>query len=113
MNLSTLTHIHLLLNHFPTVGFGIGLVLFLVGLYVNSDPIKRARLGIFLIIVLLSVPVYMTGKAAQRATQDEPCVSNVLVETHIVAALTALALMEITGLIDWLRLRQFLGVIRT
>ena len=112
MNLSTLTHIHLLLNHFPTVGFGIGLVLFLVGLYVNSDPIKRASLGIFLIIALLSVPVYMTGKAAQRAIQEEPGVSNVLVETHEDAALTALAFMEITGLMAWLGLWQFRRVTR-
>src|SRR3989449_8928717 len=112
MNLSTLTHIHLLLNHFPTVGFGIGLVLFLVGLYVNSDPIKRASLGIFLIIALLSVPVYMTGKAAQRGIQEEPDVSNVLVETHEDAALTALAFMEITGLMAWLGLWQFRRVTR-
>src|SRR5439155_221874 len=107
MNLSTLTHIHLLLNHFPTVGFGIGLGLFLVGLYVNSDPIKRASLGIFLIIALLSIPVYMTGKAAQRAIQEEPGVSSVLMETHQDAALTALVFMEITGLLAWLGLWQF------
>src|SRR5439155_17720627 len=37
MNLSTLTHIHLLLNHFPTIGFGIGFGLFLVAFYVKSD----------------------------------------------------------------------------
>ena len=104
MNLSTLAHIHLLLNHFPTVGFGIGLVLFLVGLYVNSDSIKRASLGIFLIIALLSIPVYMTGKAAQRAIQEEPGVSNVLMETHQDAALTALVFMEITGMLAWLGL---------
>src|SRR5438034_11086296 len=97
MNLSTLTHIHLLLNHFPTVGFGIGLVLFLVGLYVNSDPFKRASLGIFLIIALLSVSVYMTGKSAQRAIPEWPSVSNVLVEPHEDASLTALAFMAITG----------------
>src|SRR5437667_9688713 len=97
MNLSTLTHIHLLLNHFPTVGFGIGLVLFLVGLYVNSDAIKRASLGIFLIIALLSVPVYMTGKAAQLRIQEEPGVSTVPLATHEDAALPALAFIVSTG----------------
>src|SRR5438046_9172701 len=107
MNLSTLTHIHLLLNYFSTVGFGIGLGLFFVGLYVNSDPIKRASLGIFLIIALLSIPVYMTGKAAQRAIQEEPGVSSVLMETHQDAALTALVFMEIPGLLAWLGLWQF------
>src|SRR5438046_7841937 len=112
MTVSTRTQRQRLLKHCPTVGFGIGLVLLLVGLYVNSDPIKRASLGIFLIIALLSVPVYMTGKAAQRAIQEEPGVSNVLVETHEDAALTALAFMEITGLMAWLGLWQFRRVSR-
>src|SRR5262245_7674814 len=112
MNLSTLAHIHLLLNHFPTVGFGIGIVLFFFSLYVNTDPIKLSSLGIFLIIALLSVPVYMTGKAAQRAIQEEPGVSNVLLETHEDAALTALTFMEITGLMAWLGLWQFRRVKR-
>ena len=107
MNLSTLTHIHLLLNHFPTVGFGVGLGLFLVSLYVKSDPMKRAALAIFLIIALMSVPVYMTGKAAQRAIKDQPGVSDVLMERHQDAALLALAFMEITGMMAWLGLWQF------
>ena len=107
MNLSTLTHIHLLLNHFPTVGFGIGFGLFLVALYVKNDHMKRAGLGIFLIIALISIPVYMTGKAAQRAIKDQPGISDVLMETHQDAALLALAFMEVTGVMAWLGLWQF------
>src|SRR2546426_3628990 len=107
MELSTLTHVHLLLNHFPTVGFGVGLVLFLVSLYVKSDPIKRAALGIFLLIALISVPVYMTGKAAQRALKDQEGVSDVRMERHEDAALLALTFMEITGMMAWLGLWQF------
>ena len=107
MNLSTLTHIHLLLNHFPTIGFGIGFGLFLVAFYVKSDHMKRAALGIFLIIALISIPVYMTGKAAQRAIKDQPGISNVLMETHQDAALLALAFMEVTGVMAWLGLWQF------
>ena len=107
MNLSTLTHIHLLLNHFPTVGFGIGLALFLVSLYVKSDPLKRAALAIFLLLALISVPVYMTGKAAERAIKDQQGVSDILMERHQDAALLALAFMEITGMMAWLGLWQF------
>jgi uncharacterized membrane protein len=107
MNLSTLTHIHLLLNHFPTVGFSVALGLFLVALYAKSDPLKRVSLGIFLIIALLSIPVFMTGKAAERAIKDQPGVSAVLIETHQDAALLALAFMEVTGAMAWLGLWQF------
>ena len=38
-----LTHLHLLLNHFPTVGFGIGMGLFLVSLFRKGDDLKRAQ----------------------------------------------------------------------
>src|SRR5712691_10874426 len=107
MNLSTLTHIHLLLNHFPTVGFSVGLGLFVVALWAKSDQIKRASLGIFLIIALISIPVYMTGKAAERAIKDQPGVSAILMETHQDAALLALAFMEVTGMMAWLGLWQF------
>ena len=38
------THIHLLLNHFPTIGFIIGIVLFVAALIARSDHLKVASL---------------------------------------------------------------------
>src|SRR5215471_16745175 len=107
MRLETLAHIHLLLNHFPTIAFLIGLVLFLTAFYLKSDYLKRISLGIFLIIALLSIPVYMTGKAAQTAIKDQPGINAVLTETHQDAALLALTFMEITGVLAWIGLWQF------
>ena len=112
MRLQTLAHIHLLLNHFPTVAFLIGLGLFIVALYIKSDHMKRISLGIFLIISLLSIPVYMTGKAAQSAIKDQPGVSAVITERHQDAAFLALAFMELTGVLAWLGLWQFRRVSR-
>ena len=43
-----LTHIHLLLNHFPTIGTIIGGGLFLVSLIAKSDDLKRASLVVLL-----------------------------------------------------------------
>jgi len=51
-----LAHIHLLLNHFPTIGTIIGIGLFLVGLAAKSDDLKRASLVVFLGIALLTLP---------------------------------------------------------
>src|SRR5256885_16681082 len=112
MRLGTLAHIHLLLNHLPTVAFSIALGLFVVALYTKSDHMKRISLGLFLIIALLSIPVYMTGKAAQSAIKDQPGVSAVLTETHQDAALLAIAFMEITGILAWLGLWQFRRISR-
>ena len=61
------THLHLLLNHFPTIGFIIGLTLFVAALYANSDHLKQAALVIFVGVAILSIPTYTSGNAAQVA----------------------------------------------
>lgn len=111
-----LAHIHLLLNHFPTIGTIIGLGLFLVGLAAKSDDLKRASLVVFLGIALLTLPVYMSGNAAQEmicVAQDKaaPCadtgVSKALIEKHEGAALLAFGFMEVAGGFAWLGLWQY------
>ncbi len=110
-----LAHIHLLLNHFPTVGMIIGLGLFLLGLAGKSEDLKRASLVVFLGISLLTLPTYMSGNAAQEMicrakTAQDPCidqgVSKAVIEKHEGAALLAFMFMEITGAFAWLGLWQ-------
>ena len=65
MNMN-LAHLHLLINHFPTIGFIIGLGLFVLHLIGKSDELKRASLVVFVGIALMTLPTYMTGSAAQE-----------------------------------------------
>ena len=102
-----LTHIHLLLNHFPTIGLIIGGGLFLLSLFTKSDDLKRASLVVLLGIALISIPTYMSGNGAQDAIKSLPGVSKSLIETHEGAALWGLVFMEITGAFAWLALWQF------
>jgi hypothetical protein len=102
-----LTHTHLLLNHFPTIGSIIGGGLFLLALLMKSDDLKRASLVILLGIALISIPTYMSGNGAQQAIQSLPGVSKSLVETHEGAAMEALAFMQVAGAFAWLGLWQF------
>jgi hypothetical protein len=102
-----LAHIHLLLNHFPTIGNIIGGGLFVLSLITNSDDLKRASLVVLLGISLISIPTYMSGNGAQDAIKSLPGVSKSLIETHEGAALVALAFMEVTGAFAWLGLWQF------
>ena len=55
-------HLHLWLNHFPTVGFMIALGLLGGSLVAKSDDLKQASL-----VVLLTIPTYATSHAAQMA----------------------------------------------
>src|SRR5687768_7287814 len=106
------THIHLLLNHFPTVGFIIGICLFVAALIARSDHLKQASLVVFVGIALLTIPTYVTGNAAQMAIQDNPAVPLRLVEMHEGAAFLALLAMEITGGFAWLGLWHYRRVQR-
>ncbi len=102
-----LTHIHLLLNHFPTIGTLIGGGLFVLSLFMKSDDLKLASLVILLGIALLAIPTYMSGNGAQDGIHALPGVSKVLIEAHEGAALVAMAFMLLTGAFAWLGLWQF------
>src|SRR6266540_2985557 len=101
-----LTHIHLLLNHFPIVGNIIGGGLFAIALIKDSNDLKRASLIVLLGIALVTIPTYITGNGAQDAIKSVPDVSKSLIETHEGAALVALGFMELTGAFAWLGLWQ-------
>src|SRR5262245_59174126 len=109
------THLHLLLNHVPTVGFGIGIALYILALITRSNDLKQASLVIFVVVALVTIPTYVTGNAAQIKLQDLGAIGNgdtarvtqSLVQTHEGAAFLALTLMEITGPLAWLALWQF------
>lgn len=102
-----LAHVHLLLNHFPTIGFGIGLGLFLVALVGKKEELKRASLVIFFLIALLAIPTYLSGNAAQEIIKSRTDVSQTLIRAHEDAALLGFVFMEITGFIAFLGLWQF------
>ena len=110
-----LAHIHLLLNHFPTIGTIIGIGLFLVGVMAKSNDLKRASLVVFLGIALITLPTYMSGNAAQemickgqtKGPCTDPGISKALIEKHEGAALLAFLFMEFTGAFAWLGLWKY------
>jgi uncharacterized membrane protein len=101
------THFHLLLNHFPTIGFIIGIILFVAGLVARSDHIKQAALVVFVGIALITIPTYVTGDAARHALEGKEGVPEGLVLEHESAALMALAVMVVTGGFAWLGMWQY------
>ncbi len=110
-----LAHVHLLLNHVPTVGFGVGLGLLVLSLVGRShDDLKRASLMVLFVVAILTIPVFFSGKAAEtvvRASAVNPPARVLLsaIQRHEDAALIAFALMEITGAFAWLALWQWRG----
>ena len=101
-----LVHLHLLLNHVPTVGTIVALGLLVLAFLKKSEELKRASFALFFAIALMSLPTYMTGYSAQKAIKDRPGVSATLIDEHQSAALLALIFMEATGVVAWLGMWQ-------
>ena len=112
-----LAHVHLLLNHVPTVGFGVGLGLLVLSLVNQShDDLKRASLMMLFVVAILTIPTFLSGAAAEAvlrgAIPDGALPPGVLpgaIRRHEDAALLAFAFMEITGGFAWLALWQWRG----
>ena len=102
-----LAHLHVLLNHFPTIGTVVGFGLFLVALVWKSEDLKRASLGVFVMIALVSIPAYLSGNAAQLVLEGVPGIAEDTVETHENAALLAFIFMGLTGFVSWVVLWQY------
>jgi hypothetical protein len=103
-------HVHLLLNHLPTVGFAVALWLYFVAYASKNEPLKKTGLVMIFLFGLLSIPTYVTGNAAERILCPEgECPSDVspfFIRTHEDAALVAFVVMELTAFFAWLGLWQ-------
>ena len=105
--LVNVAHLHLLLNHFPVIGTVVAFGLFLLSLVRRNDSLTRVSYEVLFVIALLTLPVYMSGTAAQAALLGQAGVSEPAMTAHQDAALLAFTIMEITGAIAWLGLWQF------
>jgi hypothetical protein len=102
-----LAHLHLLLNHVPTIGFGFGIGLLAASLIRASEDLRRASYVVFFGVALLAIPAYLSGNAAEFILETERELPEDVVTAHQNAAMLALIPMEIVGLIGWLALQRF------
>jgi len=100
-------HIHLLLNHFPTVGFLVGLAVFAAGLARRSDDLIAAGLVALFLTSALSLTTYVSGDDTEQVLKAVPGVSQPLIDAHENAALIALTAMQVIGLLSWITLWRF------
>lgn len=101
-----LSHLHLILNHVPVIGTVIALGLLLLALVRRSADLRRAGLEVFVLVGLLTLPVYLSGVGAQPEIRDRPEVSMTIVRAHHDAALLGSIFMLLTGVAAWICLWQ-------
>src|SRR5688572_7760803 len=102
-----LAHIHLLLNHVPTVGAAIAIALLVISLIRKNDELKRVALEVFFVVALLTIPAYISGVSAEKQIRDREGVSLAMIEAHESAAIASLVLMQLAGAFAWFGLWKF------
>ena len=105
-------HLHLLLNHVPTVGTIIAFAVFLLGFIRKEDGLKRVGLEVFCVIALLTLPAYLSGVGTQIVLEQHAEVSQEAIARHHDAAVFASLLMLFTGAAAWLALWQWRRLLR-
>ena len=98
------THLHLLLNHVPTIGFVVALGFYIVSFIGKSDHVKQASLALMVGIAFLTIPTYVTGNAAWEHIQSMDDMRQSAAETHEGAAFLALVAIQVTGALAFLGL---------
>ena len=94
------THLHLMLTHFPIVGTIIGIGFLSYGQLTKSDDIKKAALATFVLMAILTIPVFLTGNEAEETVENLAGVSEQVIENHEELAEKAVWLMGLLGILS-------------
>jgi uncharacterized membrane protein len=103
------SHVHMILNHFPTVGWVMALTFYLIALVADNDALKRAGLAVFVILAIVGVPTYVTGAAAMWALTVPPIpeISKAVINAHRDMALWTLFGLGFTGVTAWIEVWRY------
>jgi hypothetical protein len=99
-------HLHLLLNHVPTVGSVVALGLLLLAIIRQNEHLKHAGLEVLFAIAVVTLVAYMSGVGAHQKLRDQPEVSDNAIRVHQDAALAAFTVLEFAGFAAWIALWQ-------
>ena len=99
-------HLHLVLNHVPTLGAFVALGLLLMALIRRNEALQQIGLEALFIIALVTLPVFVTGAAARPALKNGPAFSDTAVRSHLDAAIAGFTVIELAGFAAWVALFQ-------
>jgi hypothetical protein len=102
-----LAHLHLIMNHVPTIGSVVALGLLFLGYVRRNEHLKHVGLEVLFVIAVLTLPVYVSGVAAHQDVRKFKEVSDDAIRIHQDAALIAFIVMEFAGFVAWAALWQW------
>ena len=101
-----IAHLHLLLNHVPTVGTVVALGLLLIAFLRRSETLTHVGLEVLFVIALVTLPAYMSGVAAYQLLRTGSDLSETTMRLHQDAALLGFTMNQFAGFVAWVALWQ-------
>src|SRR5262245_53223437 len=95
-----LAHLHIILNHVPSLGSIAGLLLLAFGIYKRDEVFKQGACFVLVFITMAVLPTYISGAEAQRIVAKSPSYSAGIVQLHQNAAMITLLFMTAAGMFD-------------
>jgi hypothetical protein len=99
-------HIHLVLNHVPTIGAFVALGLLLMALIRRNEAVQQIGLEVLFIVAVMTLPVFVTGSAARPSLKNGPAFSDTALRSHLDAAIYGFTVIELAGFAGWVALWQ-------
>jgi hypothetical protein len=90
-------HFHLIVNHIPVTGIMFAMVFMLIAVIGRNKTMIKTSLWMIFIIALLTIPVYLSGGAAEEMMAGWPDISPEAVHLHLEAAEQALIAILVLG----------------
>ncbi len=92
-------HVHLMINHIPVIGIPGTILLLIYALARKSEEVKMVAFGLFVLLAILTIFVYLTGDAASDIVKKLPGVTEGSIGSHEEVADLSLVLIEALGVL--------------
>ena len=102
-----LAHVHIVINHIPSLGMVVAACLLIFSLQKKNDGLKKISFQLLVAMSLMALPTFMTGSAAEAMIRNQSDATKGLIQAHENAAIWTLALISITGTFAWFGLWQY------
>src|SRR5262249_5886324 len=99
--LMNLAHIHIVINHIPSLGSIAGLLLLAAGIYKKNEEIKQFAYGLLVLITMAVLPTYIPGAEAKKMVSKNRSYAAGMVQLHQNAAMITLLSMTAAGMFAW------------
>ena len=97
-------HLHLVMNHVPTIGSVAALGVLLLGYVRRNEHLKHVGLEVLFIVALLTLPVFVSGVAGYYEIRERPGVSVDAMKLHQDVAIFGFIWMMFAGFVAWIAL---------